>query len=199
MTAAASAFESIADNVAENQATFRVLMEAMARPGEIKTLRGIDAPAPLMAGTAAIMRSLADYETSVWLDAPLAAERAVAAWIRFQTGAPVVTDPQQAAFALVGDANELPDFATFSYGSADYPDRSVTLIVQIAHFSGSAFRLTGPGIRAERSLAAEPLPDDFVERCADNRALFPRGVDLLLVAEGRVAALPRTACVARRG
>ena len=198
MLAIAPSTESIADSVAENQATFRAVMEAMARPGEIKTLRGIDAPVPLMAGTAAIVRSLADYETSVWLDATLAAAPAVAAWIQFQAGAPVVTDPQQAAFALVGNANELPDFATFSSGSADYPDRSVTLIVQIARFSGSAFCLAGPGIQSERSLAAEPLPDDFVERCACNRALFPRGIDLLLVADGRVAALPRTACVAPR-
>lgn len=191
--------KSVHDNVTENQATFRALMEAMARPGEIKTLRGIAAPAPLMVGTAAIVRSLADYETSVWLDATLAAEPAVAAWIRFQTGAPIVTDRQQAAFAVIGNANELPDFATFSSGSADYPDRSATLIVQIARFSGSAFCLTGPGIRAERPLAAEPLPDDFVERCADNRAMFPRGIDLLLVADGRAAALPRTVCVARKG
>ena len=198
MLATASSSESIVDNVAENQATFRAVMDAMARPGEIKTLRNIEAPAPLMAGTAAIIRSLADYETSVWLDAMLAAEPAVAAWIRFQTGAPVVTDPQQAAFALVGNGHELPDFAAFSSGSADYPDRSVTLVVQIARFSGSAFCLAGPGIQAERSLAAEPLPDDFVERWANNRALFPRGIDLLLVADGRVAALPRTAGVARR-
>ena len=199
MIATAPSAKSTADSVAENQATFRAVMEAMARPGEIKTLRGFDAPAPLMAGTAAIMRSLADYETSVWLDATLAAEPAVAAWIRFQTGAPIVTDPQQAAFALIGNANELPDFATFSNGSADYPDRSMTLIVQIARFSGSAFCLAGPGVQAERPLAAEPLPDDFVERCAGNRAMFPRGIDLLLVADGRVAGLPRTACVARRG
>ena len=132
------------------------------------------------------MRSLADYETSVWLDATLAAEPAVAAWIRFQTGAPIVTDPQQAAFALIGNANELPDFATFSNGSADYPDRSMTLIVQIARFSGSAFCLAGPGVQAERPLAAEPLPDDFVERCAGNRAMFPRGID----STGSAAASP---------
>jgi len=198
MLAIAPSTESIADSVAENQATFRAVMEAMARPGEIKTLRGIDAPPLLMAGTAAIIRSLADYETSVWLDATLAAEPAVAAWMRFQTGAPVVTDPQQAAFALVVNANELPDFATFFSGSSDYPDRSVTLIVQIERFSGSAFCLAGPGIQSERSLAAGPLPDDFVERCTRNRALFPRGIDLLLVADRRVAALPRTACVARK-
>ena len=185
--------------VTENQAAFRALMDAMARPGEIKSLGRTDAPAPLMAGTAAAVRSLADYETPVWLDAALAAEPAVAAWIRFQTGAPVVTDPREATFALIGDAADLPDFATFSPGGAEYPDRSATVIAQIAAFAGETFTLAGPGIQTERTLAAEPLPDDFVARCAANRALFPCGIDLLLVAGDRVAALPRTVRISRKG
>jgi len=185
--------------VIENQAAFRALMDAMARPGEIKTLGCIDAPPPLMAGTAAIVRSLADYETPTWLDGMLTAEPAIAAWMRFQTGAAIVADPQQAAFALVGNSTDLPDFAAFSSGSEDYPERSATLVVQVERFSGDAFSLTGPGIQTERTLAAEPLPDDFAERWAANHALFPRGIDLLLVADDRVAALPRTVRVARRG
>lgn len=187
------------DTVTENQATFRALMDAMARPGEIKTLGGIEAPAPLTAGTAAIVRSLADYETPVWLDGALAAEPAVAAWIRFQTGAPIVADPRQATFALVGDAHALPDFASVSPGDADYPDRSTTVIVQVERFAGAAYALAGPGIRTERTLAAEPLPDDFAERWAANATLFPCGVDLLLVAGTSVAALPRTVRVTRKG
>jgi alpha-D-ribose 1-methylphosphonate 5-triphosphate synthase subunit PhnH len=182
----------------ENQAAFRALMDCMARPGEIKTLRCADTPRPLMAGTGAIVRSLADYETPIWLDDGLA-EPEVAAWIRFHTGAAVVTDPQQATFALVGDGAELPDFATFSQGSEDYPDRSATLLVQIESFSRQSLSLCGPGIRTERMLAAELLPDDFADRWAANRALFPRGIDLLLVAGDRVAALPRTVRVARKG
>jgi alpha-D-ribose 1-methylphosphonate 5-triphosphate synthase subunit PhnH len=187
------------DPVTENQATFRTLMDAMARPGEIRVLGDLDAPAPLAAGTAAIVHSLADYETPVWLDDALAAETAVAAWIRFHTGAPVVADPRQATFALVGNANALPDFALFSPGNADYPDRSTTVVVQVERFAGGAHSLAGPGIQTERTLAAEPLPDDFAGRWAANRALFPCGVDLVLVAGTNVAALPRTVRVARKG
>lgn len=184
--------------VIENQAAFRAVMDCMASPGWIKTLACVDAPLPLMAGTAAIVRSLVDYETPVWLDGGLA-EAAVAEWIRFQTGAAVVADPQQAAFAFIGDGAGLPDLAAFSPGSGDYPDRSATLVVQVAGFSGATFSLTGPGIQTERMLAAEPLPDDFADRWAANQALFPRGIDLLLVAGDRVAALPRTVRVMRRG
>jgi alpha-D-ribose 1-methylphosphonate 5-triphosphate synthase subunit PhnH len=46
-------------------------------------------------------------------------------------------------------------------------------------------------------LRAGSLPSDFEARLAGNRALFPRGVDLLLVAGHELAALPRTTVVAR--
>jgi len=182
-----------------SQAAFRAAMEAFARPGEIRRIRGVAAPAPLMPATAALAQTLADYETPVWLDATLARDPAVAEWIRFQTGAPIARDPAAATFALIGDSLALPDFAQFALGSEEYPDRSATLLIQVRSFSGPCLRLQGPGIKGARSLAAEPLPADFVERLAANRALFPRGVDLVLIAGDEIAALPRSLNVTRDG
>ncbi len=179
-----------------SQAAFHALMEAFARPGEIRTVRGATAPVPLAPATAALVQSLADYETPVWLDSTLAGLSAVAEWIRFHTGAPLVTDPSAAAFALVADPNGMPDFARFSLGSEEYPDRSTTVVVQIERFDGRSLSIEGPGIKTTRSLAAEPLPDDFVERLRANRELFPRGIDLVLVAGEQVTALPRSIRVA---
>jgi alpha-D-ribose 1-methylphosphonate 5-triphosphate synthase subunit PhnH len=175
-----------------SQGAFRAVMEAFARPGEIRTLDEVAAPAPLAPATAALVQALADYETPVWLDAAFTAVPAVAAWVRFQTGAPIVQDAREAAFALIADPLALPDCDTFALGSEDYPDRSTTLIVQIARFEGPALTLSGPGIKGTRSLAATPLPTDFAERLRANRELFPRGVDLVLVAGAQVAALPRS-------
>jgi alpha-D-ribose 1-methylphosphonate 5-triphosphate synthase subunit PhnH len=176
-----------------SQAAFRALMDAFARPGEIRRVSGVPvpAPAPLTPTTAALLQTLADYETPVWLDASLA-QPAVIEWIRFHTGAPVTDNSLNAAFALIGDARALPDFAQFSPGSDEYPDRSATLIVQIERFAGRTLQLQGPGIKTTRSLAAGPLPEDFVVRLAGNRELHPRGLDLVLVAGDQVAALPRS-------
>lgn len=183
---------ALASNAAfASQAAFRALMEAFARPGEIKKVQSAGAPAPLAPATAALVQSLADYETPVWLDPKLAAVPAVADWIRFHTGAPIVEDKRLAAFALVHDVHVMPDFTQFALGSEEYPDRSTTLIVQIARFGGRSFQLAGPGIQSARRLAAEPLPEDFAERFTANRELFPRGVDLVLVAGEEIAALPR--------
>jgi alpha-D-ribose 1-methylphosphonate 5-triphosphate synthase subunit PhnH len=179
-----------------SQAAFRALMEAFARPGEMRTLRGMTAPAPLAPATAALVQSLADYETPVWLDHSLAGAPAVVEWIRFHTGAPLVTDPGEAAFALVADPRTMPDFARFALGSEEYPDRSTTVVVQIERFDGHSLNIEGPGIKTTRSLAAEPLPDDFVERLRANCELFPRGIDVILIAGEQVAALPRSIRVA---
>ena len=181
----------------QTQSTFRALMDATARPGTIRMLQGTDAPPPLMPATAAVISSLADYETPLWLDPVFSVAPAVTEWIRFTTGARIVQDPRDAAFALISSAHALPDFGVFAQGSEEYPDCSTTLIVQVARFDGEVMSLSGPGIRECGRLAVENLPEDFAARWANNRALFPRGVDVILVAGSDIAALPRTVHVTR--
>lgn len=182
----------------ESQATFRALMDALARPGEIRRIPGVTAPAPLLPATAAILRSLADYETPVWLDARIAQESAAVDWIRFHTGAPITRDANEAAFAVIADAGDMPRFAEFAQGTAEYPDKSTTIIVQMDSFDGEAFTLAGPGIKTERVVTLGALPGDFLDRWAENRALFPRGIDLVLVSGEQAIALPRTVRISRK-
>lgn len=186
------------DPAYESQASFRALMDCMARPGESRTLKSVDAPAPFALATAALIKSLADYETPLWLDPTFAAEKKVADWIRFHTGAPIVRDPDEAALALIADAATMPPLAQFAQGTPEYPDRSTTLIVQIDGFTGTSLTLRGPGIKTTCEFAASPLPADFAARMKDNRTLFPRGVDLVLVAGNDIAALPRSVTVMER-
>jgi alpha-D-ribose 1-methylphosphonate 5-triphosphate synthase subunit PhnH len=180
--------------VLANQAAFRALMDALARPGTVKPLvPAAGAPSPLTAAAAAVALALLDYETPVWLDAPLAQSGEVADWIRLHAGAPVTSDSWQAAFAFIADAAHAPPFDGFSLGTPEYPDRSATLVLQVEGFgNGQRLLLAGPGIPDVRSFSAQPLPPDFQARLAANRALFPRGVDLILVSPDAVAALPRS-------
>ncbi|NVO16225.1 MAG: phosphonate C-P lyase system protein PhnH [Rhodoplanes sp.] len=183
-----------ADPVLAAQATFRGVMDALARPGTIVPLIDtIAAPAPLSAAAAAAALTLLDGDTPVWLDAPLAAQADVAAWLRFHTGAPIVSSPADAAFAIVADPERLPPFESFAIGSLENPDCSATLILQVRSFdAGAPLAVAGPGIADRAILRAAPLPNDFPARLVANRAMFPRGVDLLLVTGTAVAALPRS-------
>jgi alpha-D-ribose 1-methylphosphonate 5-triphosphate synthase subunit PhnH len=191
----APAFE---DPALASQAVFRTVMEAMARPGLARPLPcRLAVPPPLLPTAAAVALTLLDYETPFWLDQALADAGEVAAWIRFHTGAPQAADRARAAFGFVSAPAAMPAFDVFSAGSIEYPDRSTTLVLQVARFGqGAALALRGPGIAATRSFAAQPLPPDFRARLLANREMFPRGLDLILVSPDAVAALPRSLRVA---
>ena len=186
------------DPALASQAVFRTVMDALARPGLARPLAPrLTVPSPLTATAAAVALTLLDYETPFWLDQGLAQASDVASWIKFHTGAPLTTDPAQAAFAFVSDPARMPAFDAFSFGSIEYPDRSTTLVLQVASFDqGEALALCGPGIAETRGFSAAPLPPDFRARLVANRAMFPRGVDLILVSPDAVAALPRSTRVA---
>jgi len=189
------------DPAIASQAAFRAVMDAMSHPGEVRTFATtVRAPAPLNPAAAAVACALMDFETPVWLDGPLAAAPEFVTWLRFETGAPVVTAAEAATFAVIADPLAMPSFSAFALGSHDYPDRSVTLLVQVERFGeGEPMRLSGPGLAGSHGFSATPLPADFIARLHVNRALFPRGVDIILASADAIAALPRSVRVEREG
>ncbi|KFC67401.1 Phosphonate C-P lyase system protein PhnH [Devosia sp. LC5] len=181
-----------ADPVMQAQQGFRALMDALANPGTIQQLAlGLTPPAPLTPELAAVLLTLCDHDTGVWLEPDLATE-AVTGWLRFHIGSPLNVARDQAQFAVLRDSNTL-QLNGFSLGTDIYPDRSTTVIVAVPALSGGdALVLKGPGIEHSVEISPLGLPGDFLEQWAENRAQFPRGVDLLLVADGAVIGLPRT-------
>lgn len=180
--------------VFDAQAAFRAVMDAMARPGSIQPLLRLPRPpAPLSPVAGALALALCDHDTPVWLDAQLSAAEAVRGWLEFHTGAPLVRSPADAHFAFASNPAELPALEGFTQGSQDYPDRSATIVLQVASLtSGAPLTLNGPGIETTASIAPSPLPRHFVEQWKQNRARFPRGVDVILAGPDAVVCLPRT-------
>jgi alpha-D-ribose 1-methylphosphonate 5-triphosphate synthase subunit PhnH len=186
-----------ANPVLDAHRVFRAAMMALARPGTVHHLvSALQPPQPLTCASGALALALCDNDTPIWLDARLSTEPAVTAFLRFHTGARLLGEPGAAAFAFVADPQNMPSWDKFAVGTLEYPDRSTTLVVQVETLDDTrGWRLTGPGIAGDASLRARPLPADFLVRLAENRRLFPRGIDLFLVAGDRVAALPRTTIV----
>ena len=180
-----------ADPVAEAQATFRAVLDAMARPGRLHQAgERLAAPAPLDQATAAVLLTVADNETPLWLDQAAAPARD---WLAFHCGAAIVATPDQARFAV---ALSWPDLTCFPAGSHEAPEDSATLILQVAALGrGARYRLSGPGLREPAKLSISGLPSRFIGQWQANHAQFPRGVDIILCAGTALAALPRSVAI----
>ncbi|WP_035669241.1 phosphonate C-P lyase system protein PhnH [Bradyrhizobium liaoningense] len=200
MTTIAELPPGFADKVLSAQSTFRSVMDAMARPGAVQRIVPMaGAPGPMMRGTAAIALTLFDHDTPLWLDARMAESSDLVKWLKFHTGAPVVQDCSIASFALISDGTA-PPLDRFALGTSEYPDRSTTVIIQVDSLaSGRGFELRGPGIDGVATLQASIKPFDLFERLRVNEALFPRGIDVVLVADDAVVAIPRTTRVVSKG
>ncbi|MEX0956689.1 MAG: phosphonate C-P lyase system protein PhnH [Rhizobiaceae bacterium] len=176
------------------QSTFRRVMDAMARPGSIQKLSDLPKPpAPLSAVAGAVASTLCDHDTPVWLDSALTVAQPLASWLGFHTGALVARNPAEAHFAFCSSPMELIALENFAQGSQEYPDRSATIVLQVTSFeTGKPLALRGPGIKDGIEIAPHPLPRHFVEQWRQNRARFPRGVDIILAGPNAVAGLPRS-------
>lgn len=201
MTTVAELPAGFADKVLSAQTTFRSVMDAMARPGSVQCIAAVSgAPAAMMRGTAAIALTLFDHDTPLWLDPRMSATSDVAKWLKFHTSAPVIADSSICSFALIGDARALPALDRFAFGTNEYPDRSATLILQVESLTqGPALELRGPGIDGTAVVQAAIQPPDLFERLAINAALFPRGIDVVLVADDAIVAIPRTTRLVAKG
>jgi alpha-D-ribose 1-methylphosphonate 5-triphosphate synthase subunit PhnH len=182
-----------ADPVLDAQTSFRAIMDALANPGTPHKLAETAlAGAPLQAELANTLLTLSDADSHIWLSDSLRSAP-VEAFIAFHAGAPLTREATKATFALVADMNELPCLDQFNLGTQEYPDRSTTIVLAVPALTGGReLIIRGPGIKDHGHCSPVGLPEDFVAQWAENRELFPRGIDLLLVADGQVMGLPRS-------
>ena len=178
-----------ADAAADAQASFRAALQALSMPG-LPVPCGVAAPAVpgLMPATVALLLALSDHETPVWWAAP-----GPAPWLQFHTGAPQAASPAQAHFAVCALGLAWPALEAFCAGTDASPERSTTLLVELAAWQGGApQRCHGPGFREPRTLHLKGLPPGFWAQWQDNHARFPSGVDVIFICGDQLMGLPRT-------
>lgn len=179
--------------IQDTQQVFRCCLTALSRPWTpVAVPAFVPGEGALYPSTMSVLIALADFETRIWLDDRARADASVVDSLVFRTGAVITDQPAKATFAVVSRGAELPPLDQFGQGTADYPDQSTTVLIQVAALrsSGPAFR--GPGIQTTIEGSAEPLPANFETQLHANRARFPLGVDLLLLTPEQVVGLPRS-------
>ena len=179
-----------ANPVHDAQACFRAILHAMAHPGSLhRAGSDLNPPPEFCQAAAAVLLTLTDADTLVWIDPTWAAARE---WLTFHCAVPFAATPAQADFVLA-DPDCLTVLAT---GSDDVPEAGATLICQVAGLGcGAALRLEGPGLQHPVTLQIDPQPVGFVAAWAANHDRFPQGVDLILCCGDLLTALPRTTAI----
>lgn len=181
-------YPGFADPVRDAQASFRAVLQAMSRPGQVQRVPLLpELPPGLSPAAAAVLLTLVDAETRLCLAAGPEAQ----AWMRFHCGAPLA--PAGAAQFVLDAATGL---LALDPGSEEEPERGATLILEVTGLEeGAGWRLTGPGIRDSHRLKVSGVPAGFLADWAANRARTPCGVDVILCAGDAIAALPRSVAI----
>ncbi|TXT41500.1 MAG: PhnH protein [Comamonadaceae bacterium] len=195
MNATSTLAPGLPDGVHDSQQAFRAVLDALARPGQVRHI-GPALPGVALGGAMArLLLSLSDDETPVWWPD---SDAELPQWLRFHTGAPIAARPDAASFAVVTDLAQLPALANFTPGSAASPELSCTLLIELpALVGGPTLEWHGPGIASVQRVGLPGLPDDFWAQWQANHAAFPQGVDLVFTCGEEALGLPRTTRVRR--
>jgi alpha-D-ribose 1-methylphosphonate 5-triphosphate synthase subunit PhnH len=184
-----------ADPVHDAQAAFRSALDALSRPGRRFAVGAPFKGVALGSAMAYLLLALTDDDTPVWWQKQT---ESLPVWLRFHTGAPIAGLPGVAAFAAIADAKAMPPLSAFEIGSADSPERSATLFLEIPSLDdGPAIEWRGPGIKDMQVVRLGGLPDNFWAQWQANHAIFPQGVDIVFTCADAAIGLPRTTRVRR--
>lgn len=196
---------AFADPVHDAQAVFRILLEAMSRPGRVQALSApcvdtLGRPEGLAPAVAAMLLTLLDADTQLWI-APSLDSPPLRAWLRFHCGTQWAAEPEQADFTLLTADDAQPALLDrLPAGSDGSPQDGATAMVVVPHILTDAgpLRWTGPGIEHSHQPAIDGLSEAFWIWRRAQLTSFPCGVDFVFAAAEQVVALPRSTRVENR-
>jgi alpha-D-ribose 1-methylphosphonate 5-triphosphate synthase subunit PhnH len=197
--------ETVYDHVFDAQEHYRLLLDAMARPGTINVLprMSLSAPPALTGAAALVGFGLLNADVSFYADGETA--DTVTRYLVVNTAArPESVDKADFVFA-VGTASEAL-LAEMKKGTLPYPDEGATLIVSVEALASEAqalggkpyltLTLEGPGIQGKRTFFVSGLRGEIITSLQQCNLEFPLGIDLILTDPGhRIACIPRSSRV----
>jgi alpha-D-ribose 1-methylphosphonate 5-triphosphate synthase subunit PhnH len=170
------------------QQNYRALLEAMSRPGKVKAILQETKDQAYTA----ILATLLDAEVSLADPDGLLDEET---WPMLQASN---AKPQEADYILCNGGK--PPYFQPKLGSLPSPEESATIIIKVDSLSEGemSLLLSGPGVDGTTRCSITGLDPDWICKREGWVAAFPLGVDLLLVDDTSVLALPRTTRVELR-
>ena len=207
------------DSVHDSQQVFRQLLKAMSEPGTIQHTNFLENVSMSIDNgfyqtSYATALSLLDGNCKVGLSAQLddlitrnslsfhCACSLVDISDEHDESNESVTSKIDFLFLNAQEWQRLLTHPSLSVGDLSYPEKSTTIIVQVAAIEQTAMTsnsseqtglvLMGPGIEHQRHLFIEGFTDTLLSSLQQNQTLFPLGYDFILTAPDALVALPRT-------
>jgi alpha-D-ribose 1-methylphosphonate 5-triphosphate synthase subunit PhnH len=177
------------------QADFRVLLDSMARPGQLRHFSSLSfqPPDPLNHASTVVALTLLDSEVAHHAAFP----GPVSKYLTATTGSPAAP-PAASAFLFLPNATHLDALAEARTGDLAYPELGATVVLQLDSLSATpipnslALTTSGPGVDGAATFHAAGLDSAFLTLLANRNSEFPLGLDLILTAGNTVVSLPRS-------
>lgn len=173
------------DTIFDAQRHFRVLLDAMSRPGKISKLNDTDIHPPigLNKASALIGFALLNADVKFWVDPAL---NEIIEYIKLNTASDWAVS-SEADFIFGSKTNDLTAVFEAKTGSLLYPEAAATVIFQIHLLGENKFpesmdiSLKGPGVKEKNTFFASGLSEQLLEMVQLKNIEFPLGIDLILV------------------
>ena len=184
--------------VFDAQQHFRVILDAMARPGNISQLwhPQLQPPADMPVAAAATAMALLNADVSFCVVDD--SESLKSHYISLNTAANA-TDVSQADFIFMSGHTNTAVIAQAKTGTLPYPEEGATLIVWVEQLSATyipqalAITLTGPGIENQQQVFIKGISLNLLNALHLQNTEFPLGVDAIFTdAQNLLLCIPRS-------
>lgn len=190
--------ETVYDMVFDAQAHFRVLLDAMARPGSIRVLNDVDIVPPQGLHRVSALVGFALLNGDVTFHV-VSDGSEVADYLMVNTASSVVS-ADEADFIFVKGNVRTPAILAAKVGSLRYPEDGATVIVEVDKISdvacdgAVAVMLSGPGVLDTKTIYVVGLDVAILADFVSQNAEFPTGIDMIFTdADDALSCVPRTA------
>jgi len=166
------------------QRVFRYLLKAFSYPGLILPLSEIsDLPALTM-----VLAALIDREVT------LSDPHKLLSFDDWQRLGAIEEKPEKANF-IIAKGNFSPDFTPL-IGTLESPELGATVILQLDKLAeGEPYLLSGPGVEGKRKILLKGLNKEWLEMRDTCNRVFPLGIDIILIDNNKIVAIPRATLV----
>lgn len=191
--------EILYDEVFDAQAHYRLLLDAMARPGKVNFLPTLELTPPAGIHQASVLVAFALLNADTCFAVVGHDPISVGEYLLLNTSARSVTTAEADFVFVQGRRATAEDLSNLKPGSLSYPEESATLVVDVDEISSEPvpdaliLELRGPGVDGRRKIYIRGLDPSILYALEEQNLEFPLGIDAIFTDAGqRFFCIPRS-------